>query len=215
MNKKIILLSMMTVVFSTNVFAQKIQSIPPEVFNKYKEEHKLNSPHIILKKEDFEKMNVPFPDLSKEKKYTKIPATPEIPHRPVPPPQDNIEFKKMIGKKVDLPPDPNAPNQKTGNKAIDDYNEKRKSFLVKKEQAKQAMLIQKKKLEAEQAILFNRQALKDEGRRRLGIPISRFENPEGGVPMTRENMMMMEQAAGRSMPPQPPIGNVVKIQPPR
>ncbi len=103
--------------------------------------------------------------------------------------------------------------KKTGNETLDDYNKKRTEFLRKRQLAASAALEQQKEMEKQRQERLKIQAIKDEMRRKNGLPISRFENPEGGLPMTRENMIMMERQVGREMPLQPPIGNTMPIQP--
>lgn len=105
--------------------------------------------------------------------------------------------------------------QKTGDETLDDYNKKRTEFLRKRQLAASVAVEQQKEMEKQRQERLKMQALKDELRRKSGLPISRFENPEGGLPMTRENMIMLERQAGREMPLQPPVGNNMPAQPKR
>jgi hypothetical protein len=96
---------------------------------------------------------------------------------------------------------------------VEEYNQRREMFLKKKEKARQ---IGAQNYQQENAALkraYEMQAMKDEYRRKMGLPITRYENTGGSTNkesgVTREMMTMM--AGPGKMPVTPPTGNVQSL----
>lgn len=97
----------------------------------------------------------------------------------------------------------NIDTPKAERSVVDEYNEKRKEFLKKREKAKEVFIARRlAQIEMTREALAM-QALKDEFKRRNGIPISRFD-PRGSSVMSGEEITSRMGRGGLGMMAHPP-----------
>lgn len=97
---------------------------------------------------------------------------------------------------------------------LDEYNQRRQNFLKKKEQTQKALEDRKKVVIQERSEYGKLIRARDEYRKSLGLPISRFENNKGSenteAGISREVMSIMNNSPVK-MPTVPPTGNVMPV----
>ena len=97
---------------------------------------------------------------------------------------------------------------------VEEYNQRRAIFLKKRERARIAGIQKAQQGDEVSREAHRLQAMKDEYRKKMGFPITRFENTGGSTNreagITRE-MMSVLNPTGNKMPAVPPTGNIQNL----